>query len=149
MNTTRLSLVVVLLIAGITHESCGATNGDSRLSASQSDVPKKGWEYFPNRDDLPRNSDFTKSPSFKPPHPLSQPEPTLPANLPHGHYRVSIAFVIEADGAVRDAVIARSSGIAALDAACIAMIKRWKFSPAQVNGKEIANASLLPIEFDQ
>jgi TonB family protein len=149
MNTTRLSLGVVLLIACITHESGGATNEDSHLSASQSDVPKKGWEYFPNRDDLPRNSDFTKSPSFKPPYPLRQPEPKLPLNLPHGHYRLSIVFVMEADGAVRDAVVAKSSGVAALDAACIAMIKKWKFSPTQVNGKGIATASILPMEFDQ
>lgn len=148
MNPIRFFVVSTLAAVGLFGGGCATTNPKLTAVESPQDASKAGWEYFPNRSDLPRNGDFANDPSFEPPYPIEQPSPTLPPGLSSGHYQLRIVFVLESDGTIRDAVVAESSGIADLDAAYISMIRQWRYSPVRVNGQGLAIATTLSLELD-
>jgi TonB family protein len=104
---------------------------------------------FPLRTDVWRK-DPTK-PAEKPtiPRPLERVPVEKPVNLPRGFYHATVGFVIEADGSVHDAVIIASSGLIVVDEAFLAMMKKWKFEPAKLDGKPVAVVSSIPLELIQ
>lgn len=58
-----------------------------------------------------------------------------------------IHAVIEADGRVSGASVARSSGSDALDEAALAAVRTWRFEPALENGSAVQSEADLPIVF--
>jgi len=61
--------------------------------------------------------------------------------------RVVLRVTIETDGTVSEAMIARSSGYEALDAAALRAVRTWKFTPAHVDGAAIRSGADVPVEF--
>ena len=49
-----------------------------------------------------------------------------------------VDYLIRTDGAVDEAKITQSSGSPRLDAAAIAIVRRWRFKPAMQDGRPIA-----------
>lgn len=60
---------------------------------------------------------------------------------------VLLRVAIAADGSCSGVSIEKSSGSAALDAAALAAVKRWKFEPALQEGVAVASELLVPIRF--
>lgn len=48
-----------------------------------------------------------------------------------------VQFLVHVDGAVRDTIIARSSGSPRLDQAAIQTVSRWRYKPATQNGRPV------------
>ena len=81
-----------------------------------------------------------------PPQPVEMP----PAVAPEGGNQeatVVLLVTIGADGSVRDVSVA-SSGGAALDAAAIAAVLRWKFKPALRDGQPFEARVRIPFRFE-
>lgn len=58
-----------------------------------------------------------------------------------------IHAVIEADGSVSSAHIARSAGDGRLDASALAAVERWRFEPALERGEAVRSEADLPVVF--
>ena len=54
---------------------------------------------------------------------------------------------IGADGVPGDVTLAHRSGSRELDNAALAAVRKWHFRPAISNGKPIASAVEVPVEF--
>lgn len=61
--------------------------------------------------------------------------------------RVVVRVQVEADGSVSNANVIASSGSTLLDQSALDAVKRWRFSPAQVNGEPHGANLDLPIAF--
>jgi protein TonB len=59
---------------------------------------------------------------------------------------VSLRIEIDATGAARNIVVARSLGLG-LDEKAIEAVKRWRFRPASQNGKPVASPALVEVSF--
>jgi protein TonB len=51
--------------------------------------------------------------------------------------RVTVRYLVDAEGNVQDVQITQGSGKARLDAAAIPIVKRWRFKPALQEGKPV------------
>jgi TonB family protein len=111
---------------------------------SDNSASKSASDYFKHRTDLPADSVLSNDPTREFPAPKSQTPPQYPKGVPPGSYQLSVAFVIEQNGEVKEAFIMRSSGIAEIDEAHIKAMKRWRYRPAKVKGKAIAMVSMQP-----
>lgn len=78
--------------------------------------------------------------------PLSYPTDAM-RNQEHGE--VIIDASIAADGTVQSATVERSSGYRSLDAAAVSSVLRWRFNPAERDGKPVATSIRIPINFAQ
>jgi len=67
--------------------------------------------------------------------------------LPQGSTTVYVMFIVEIDGSVREAKVIEGSGSNLLDTACLNIIRRWHLNPPALQGKPIATAVVLPIQF--
>lgn len=143
-NAASLILLVIATSIALADEP-----NKNSPSTTENRPDKKVWDYFPNRTDLPKDGSFAKDPSFKPARILKRPAPKIDRGVPSGHFQLSLVFIVEADGEVREAVIAKSSGVQALDNAYLEMIRRWRYSAVEVKGKKIPTASLLPVELER
>lgn len=73
--------------------------------------------------------------------------PALDRRLGH-EGKVRLKLLIDANGAVTDAVVERSSGYDSLDAAAVAWVKaHWRYQPATQDGKAIAASSEADVTF--
>ncbi len=64
------------------------------------------------------------------------------------HGKVLVRVEVDADGKPSAVSIAQSSRSRVLDRAALAAVKRWRFRPAQVDGKPVAGSVVVPIEFN-
>lgn len=81
---------------------------------------------------------------------LSGPPPQYPRlALREGHQGlVLLKVLVDANGLPQDVQIERSSGFRLLDLAAVRQVQsRWRFQPAQVNGRAAAAYALVPINF--
>ena len=58
-----------------------------------------------------------------------------------------VKITVGTNGRVADAAIVKSTGHPRLDKACLQVAHLYRFIPATVNGKPIAETSILPIQF--
>lgn len=105
---------------------------------------KSPREAFPQRTDL-AFGDALKMQPFRPVAPIFQPPAVIPTDATPGNYEMHLTFIIESDGTVREAVIAKSSGAARIDDAALAMIRSWRFSPCISGGKPVAVGTEMPV----
>jgi periplasmic protein TonB len=82
----------------------------------------------------------------KPPTPLRTPPPSYPDALKGTAGIVSLVVVINEDGSVAEASVAKSTD-AAFEAPSLEAIAKWKFKPAEVNGQPIKCKITVPIRF--
>ncbi len=61
--------------------------------------------------------------------------------------RVIVRVTVTADGTPLTVSVATSSGHAALDAAALAAVRRWRFVPAERDGRRVATVVEIPIHF--
>jgi protein TonB len=61
--------------------------------------------------------------------------------------RVVLRVVVEADGTASEVEVSTSSGRDDFDAAALAAVRRWRFSPARRYGNPVDYAVLVPIRF--
>jgi TonB family protein len=125
-----------------------AAEGDANRAAVQAVPPitKKGdGRFFPHRTDIPKSA--VEDPTFKIFRVLDRTKASHPRGL-KGKYEMSVAFIVEADGAVREAKVLKPSGSDALDAAYLEMIKKWKFAPAELSGKPIPFQVVQPFKVE-
>jgi protein TonB len=61
--------------------------------------------------------------------------------------RVRLRLLVDAEGNVKEAAVARSSGSEALDEAALAAAKEWHFEPATEDGTPVASVVLQPLDF--
>jgi protein TonB len=145
-NVTSIAVLFLALIpcaiAGEkeTRPATPALPGNKASPAKPGPMP-----YFPHRTDVAL--DAFKDPSHQPPRAIVQTPPKVPLGV-HGKLSLTVAFIIEVDGAVRDAVVTATSGSAELDQAAVETVRRWKFTPAKVGGKPVATVSVQPMNFD-
>lgn len=80
---------------------------------------------------------------------VTNPAPRYPAEaLTAGSQGVVVLRVaIGADGKVTRAGVHRSSGVAALDEAALAAVRRWQFVPARRRGFAVAKEVAVPVRF--
>jgi protein TonB len=77
-----------------------------------------------------------------------QARPQYPFEMRRGGIsgEVMVEFIVEADGAVRDARAVRSSQREFEDAA-VQAVSKWKFRPGQKGGRDVATRMQVPIVF--
>lgn len=61
--------------------------------------------------------------------------------------RVRLRLLVDADGSVKEAAVARTSGSEALDEAALEAVKQWRFEAATEDGKPVASVVLQPLDF--
>lgn len=83
------------------------------------------------------------------PVPISKPAMKYPADaLRNGETgKVVVRIEVGADGEPTDVTIVSRSGSRSLDRAAVQAAKRWRFRPAQQNGRAVAAAVEVPIAF--
>jgi feruloyl esterase len=89
-----------------------------------------------------------KNPSVKAPRPLHTPEPKYSKSARKQGIQgvVTLSIVIGADGKARDVKVVNSLE-PTLDANAIEAVKTWKFAPATKDGRPVAVAMRLEIDF--
>jgi protein TonB len=76
------------------------------------------------------------------------PYPPIEKRLGH-EGTVSLRLMISADGTVTDAIVTRSSGYPALDAAAVAWItSHWRYRPATRDGKPVTSQANANMKFE-
>ena len=60
---------------------------------------------------------------------------------------VILSMLISSQGLIEDISIKESSGYSRLDKAALSAAAKWRYEPATVNGKAVANRYSMPIEF--
>jgi periplasmic protein TonB len=80
---------------------------------------------------------------------LSTPEPEYPLSAREDEQEglVVLRVLVSRDGLPAEIRIARSSGFRALDAAAVAGVKRWTFSPATSDQRRIDAWMDVPVRF--
>lgn len=83
------------------------------------------------------------------PEPLERTPPEYPsAALRRGESgTVLVRAEVDASGRPTEVSVARSSRSRALDRAAVQAVRRWRFRPAQQDGRAVAGAVDVPIEF--
>lgn len=83
------------------------------------------------------------------PEPLERTPPEYPsAALRRGESgTVLVRAEVDASGRPTEVSVARSSRSRALDRAAVQAVRRWRFSPAQQDGRPVAGTIEVPIEF--
>lgn len=83
------------------------------------------------------------------PEPLERTPPEYPSSaLRRGESgTVLVRVEVDASGRPTEVSVARSSRSRALDRAAVQAVRRWRFSPAQQDGRPVAGAVEVPIEF--
>ena len=82
----------------------------------------------------------------KPPVPVLTPPPAYPSAMKGTAGIVSLIVVIDTDGTVAQATVAKSTD-AAFEAPSLEAISKWKFKPAEVNGQPVKAKINVPIRF--
>lgn len=77
------------------------------------------------------------------------PQPELPAEHNEQGIKTSCCarFTIESDGKFEVKLVS-STGSQEVDDIALATLKRWKFKPAQLNGKAVKSTRKIKIEFE-
>jgi periplasmic protein TonB len=76
------------------------------------------------------------------------PYPPIEKRLGHTG-TVSLRLMIAADGTVTDAIVTRSSGYPALDAAAVAWItSHWRYKPATRDGQAVTSQANANMKFE-
>jgi len=80
---------------------------------------------------------------------LRNPAPPYPAAARRNGEEgtVTLRVLVSAEGAPREVILERSSGSSALDAAALATVKTWRFTPARRGGEAQQAWVLVPIVF--
>lgn len=83
------------------------------------------------------------------PQAVQNPPPVYPPELLAARIegRVVLRVLVRTDGSVGDAAVHVSSGRQAFDAAALATIRRWRFTPAMRNGAPVEYSIAAPIRF--
>jgi periplasmic protein TonB len=90
--------------------------------------------------------DFSKV--TEPPRPRFQARPQYPSDLRKAKIEGEgvTVFVVAADGSVKDAMVLRATD-ERFGAAAVEAVKKWKFTPAKLNGTVVECRMLVPIVF--
>ena len=80
--------------------------------------------------------------SFVPITPIERMNPSYPTRaLQHGNEGwVMLSFVVSETGEVEEPMIEDSSGVEAFEGAALEAISKWRYTPATVNGKPVAQS---------
>ena len=100
--------------------------------------PIAAKNYFPHRSDLARH---------RPDSPAQvriRYMPEIPLNFGPLDSELEVWFVVEVDGVVRESILAVSCGKKEVDDLYVAAVRSWKFSPAEIDGKPIAQQTRQP-----
>ncbi len=91
----------------------------------------------------------TDSSSYEDALAIEAPQPELPAeHAEHGGKTCCCAkFTIESDGKFTVKLVS-STGSQEADDLALSTLKRWKFKPAQLNGKAVKSSRKIKIEFE-
>ena len=89
-------------------------------------------------------------PGNSPPRYRSNPRPEYPAEARRLRQqgRVLLEVEVSAEGQPASVSLKRSSGVASLDAAALAAVRRWTFEPARTAGLPVAARVEVPVQFD-
>lgn len=83
------------------------------------------------------------------PQAIAQPVPQFPPNLPPEVTggRVLVAFIVDADGVVREPQVIQSTDNA-FSRSAVNGVMRWKFRPGMKGGRKVATRMEVPINFE-
>jgi periplasmic protein TonB len=83
------------------------------------------------------------------PQPIERVAPKYPADALRSNQTGTVVVRVEvgADGEPTDVSVARSSRSRSLDRAAMQAVRRWKFRPAQQDGRAVAATVEVPVEF--
>jgi protein TonB len=99
----------------------------------------------------PGNSSSSATPDQSDPisDPQASPRPIYPWQAISRRLQGVVQVLVEVDsnGNVVSARVAQTSGHGILDRAALEGVKKWKFLPAQKEGKAVPGAVLIPIRF--
>ncbi len=89
-----------------------------------------------------------QSNSSLPPLPVFNPMPVIPTDLRAQRYNTSVRveFIVNKDATFRIKLLS-STGYDELDRKVISTLKKWKFSPATINGRPAKGTLKLRIQF--
>jgi len=96
----------------------------------------------------PVQSNATSAPGFDADY-LSNPAPKYPSlswKL-HEQGQVTLRVHVTAEGTPDNVLLAQTSRFPRLDQAAIEVVWRWRFTPAQQNGKSVDGWVIVPIQF--
>jgi protein TonB len=84
----------------------------------------------------------------RPPRPTSQPRPAYPAELRKAGLsgEVQVEFIVDAQGAVREAIAVNSTW-REFESAAIEAVSKWRFVPGQKDGRPVGARLRMPIVF--
>jgi TonB family protein len=102
---------------------------------------------FPNAKNLPRYQDLVGH-TVQPPKIIDTGKPVFPQQLVTAHQqgRIDVLVLVSETGRVIDAKVLESTN-PSLTPAALASTKRWKFSPATIDGKPCKFTIGLPYDF--
>ena len=139
-------LLLILTLKTLSFAHAAEADSPKQPSLSSPTTAKKSSpDFFSHRTDIPKSTHG--DPTFKVFRVLERTKAIHPRGL-KGKYEMSVAFIVEPDGTVREAKIWKTSSSSALDAAYVEMIKHWKFVPAELGGRPIPFRVVQPFKVD-
>ena len=87
--------------------------------------------------------------TFKPPEAKSRSAPKYPKSAQHRSQEgwVTLSYMVDTAGKPYDITVVRSSGIEAFEKAAVKAAKRWRYEPAELNGRKIDAGTAVSITF--
>lgn len=153
----QIALLTGLLLTGCvqSHYEFDRERANARLKARVIPAERsKTWkthdqvvDLFPKSLNLPHYRDLVGR-VLQPPRVLDAGRPVYPADLIEAHMEghVLVVVVISTQGTVIDARVLQTTNRLLNDSA-VACARRWKFSPATIDGKPTNFVFALPIDF--
>jgi TonB family protein len=104
-------------------------------------------DQFPKSLNIPHYKDLAGR-VLQPPRVLAEGEPVIPQELVEAHQEghVLVVAVVSTEGKVVDARIGTSTN-RLLNGPALACVRRWRLSPATIDGTPISYVVPIPIEF--
>ncbi len=140
---TLMFLLLFATVGPISAMQLGAAGGPVEVGAAAT----KAEPADTADDSLPGIDDFVKV--TEPPQAIFQQPPKYPEHMIDDHIegRVWIAALIDSTGAVRKAVVRKSSGAPTLDSAALAAAPKCRYKPAMYEDKPVACWITYKVEF--
>jgi periplasmic protein TonB len=80
---------------------------------------------------------------------INQPKPTYPPEAYRSREEGTVVVMaqVDADGNASDVKVVKRSGSRVLDRAATNEVRKWKFKPAMKDGKAVASAVQVPVDY--
>jgi hypothetical protein len=137
LTVRHASIAVLLLAAGACSDDSWRTRYSAPYNTAATEEEARIWQrgdtVFQDRTDWASEPALPEEQRVYP-APISRPEPMRPDSLSRETGRITVGYMIERDGNVRDVRVLFSTNHR-LDSLCVSGLCTWRYSPGTAAGK--------------